>query len=82
MRTTLVLDDTLVQKARHRAVDSGLTLSEFVNRALSAALAVEAPAAEPRFSFPTYGAGAAIDHPPAELWAASEEQDLHALARG
>lgn len=82
MRTTLVLDDEVVRAARHRAVDAGLSLSEFVNRALSAALSQADPVVQPRFSFPEYGAGPTTDQSPAALWAAMEEQDLQSLARG
>lgn len=82
MRTTLVLDDAVVREARHRAVDAGLTLSEFVNRALRAELLSDEPANEPRFSFPVYGGPGLVDHAPHELWAASENDDLHSLARG
>ena len=34
MRTTLILDDQLIRRAKREASDKGATLSEFVNRAL------------------------------------------------
>ena len=38
MRTTLNIDDELVQQAKHEAVDRRMSLSEFVSRALTEAL--------------------------------------------
>ena len=56
MRTTVVLDDDLAARAKHRAVDERLTLSEFINRALRLALqeGVDAPTQAP-FVMVTYG---------------------------
>jgi hypothetical protein len=39
MRTTLDLDDNLLNAARHRAADQGTTLTAVVEQALAAALA-------------------------------------------
>ena len=76
MRTTLVLDDSLVQAARHRAVDLGITLGERVNRALRDALERAADTPEPRFTAPTCGGGTQLDHSPGDFWAALGDQDL------
>ena len=76
MRTTLVLEDELVQEAKHRAVDLGLTLSELVNRALRESLHREAAADEPPFLMVTYGGPPlAVGHSPAELAALLAAED-------
>jgi len=41
MRTTLTLDDDLLRMAKRRATESGLSVSEVVNRALRRAMASE-----------------------------------------
>lgn len=77
MRTTVVLDDELLARARHHAVDAGTTLSEWLNAAMRLALAQEqrAGAAGP-FVMPTFGpSGAQVDHAPADFAAANEEDD-------
>lgn len=55
MRTTLMLDDQLLQNAKRRAADLRITVSEVVNQALRDALATKAPPAR-RIELPTYGA--------------------------
>jgi len=60
MRTTLVLDDEVVKKAKQKSVELGTTLSSFTNEALRHALMrgrTEARADAP-FRMPTYGTGA------------------------
>ena len=80
MRTTLVLDDRVVQAARHRAVDAGITLSEFVNRALVGTMALDSAAPERPFVFPEYGGGRTVDHAPDALWQVGEEEDRQSMS--
>jgi Arc/MetJ family transcription regulator len=82
MRTTLVLDDDLVQEARHRAVDKQITLSEYVNRALREALASTGPLEEQPFAMVTYGPdGPVKHHEPADFAAQMEEDDRMSVGR-
>jgi hypothetical protein len=48
MRTTLDIDDGLLERARRRARELGTTLTQYVENALAAALAVRSRSA-PRF---------------------------------
>jgi hypothetical protein len=82
MRTTLVLDDDVLRKARKRASEAGLTLSELVNLALRDKLA--APDAEPpRFEMITYGQQKPPQaHEPEDFAKALELEDAAGLARG
>ena len=54
MRTTLILDDALVRRARRRALEHDLTLSDVVNEALREALR-EPPVAAAPFAMVTFG---------------------------
>ena len=82
MRTTLVLDDGLVRKARKRAADAGLTLSELVNLALRNQL-VRPEAQAPHFEVITFGHGAPpVRHEPGDFAEALEPEDAATLARG
>ena len=86
MRTTLVLNDDLVQQARHLAVDSELTLSELVNRALRAMLTEAAQrgrngsSLSARFSMVTFGpTDRTVHHEPADFARLAELEDEQAL---
>jgi hypothetical protein len=58
VRTTLVIDDHVFMESKRRAVDAGLTLSEFTTMALRQTLRdSNKPAQHARFSMVTYGAG-------------------------
>jgi hypothetical protein len=81
MRTTLVLDDGLVRKAKRRAADAGLTLSELVNLALRDQLA-RPEAKAPRFEMITFGRGAPrVQHEPRDFLEALEPDDAATFAR-
>jgi hypothetical protein len=72
MRTTLVLQDDLVLRAKARALEQGTTLSEIGNRALRDYLrdpsVHAAPAQERRVRLPSYrGEGPAVDLSPARI---------------
>jgi len=76
MKTTLVLKDEVVSRAKRRAAELGLTLSEFTERSLRDAL-VERPIARMRITLPTSGHGLALhDHSIAELKALEAEDDV------
>jgi len=61
MRTTVRLPDDLMKAVKRRAVDSGRTLTGFIEDALRAALAPESKRA-PRspVRLPTYGSGGVL----------------------
>ncbi len=74
MRTTLVLDDELIRRAKHRANELNLTVSEVVNHALRVAL-TDPPTVAPPFSMLTFGNPATrVHHEPAELGAAIDDE--------
>ncbi len=73
MRTTLILQDDLVLKAKAKALEQGTTLSEISNRALRSYLrdpsaAPDAPSQKRRIRLPSYrGQGPAMDLSPAHI---------------
>jgi hypothetical protein len=76
MKTTLVLKDEVVRRAKRRAASLGMTLSEFTERSLRDALA-EKPAPLRRIVLPTAGHGLpSYEHSVAELKALEVEDDL------
>ena len=75
MRTTLVLDDTLLRQAKQRAAERHLTVSDVVNEALRQALS-RPEAAAPLFSMVTYGGGGStVHHEPSDFKALLDEED-------
>ena len=81
MRTTLVLDDDLVQEAKHQAIDQKLTLSELVNRALRQALALTDEPGELPFAMVTFGPkDTTVHHEPADFSAQTDVEDRETLA--
>jgi hypothetical protein len=75
MRTTLNIDDRLMDRAKHRALDLGLTLSEYVNRLLGRDLSEAKPSAEP-FQMVTYGnPRKRVHREPVHFAQALEEED-------
>ena len=81
MRTTLVLDDRLLRDAKRRAAGRGITLSEWVNEVLRAALQkTQAPA--PRFHMITFGQPpSSTHHEPRDFQGAIEAEDRSSLER-
>jgi len=56
MRTTLVLDDFIFEKAKRKAFEMGVTLSEFTSLALKSLIMKEAhPKRASLIKLPTYG---------------------------
>jgi len=79
MRTTLVLDDVLLQAAKRRAAERNLTVSEVVNEALRDSFRRAVPAAPP-FSMTTYGkSGRRVRHEPSDFAAELEAEDRSRL---
>jgi hypothetical protein len=79
----MVIEDELFRQAKKRAAESGISVSEVVNRALREAFSQKAPvAALPPFRMVTFGRGQPrVDHTPADL-ARIVEQDDEAGAPG
>ena len=81
MRTTLVLDDTLLREAKHRAAERDLTVSQVVNEALRDAFRRPTYSA-PSFSMVTYGpTDRRVTHEPGDFVIGSEADDQSALGR-
>lgn len=79
MRTTLVPDDNLVRRARQRATERGLTLSDVVDEALRALLDRPVSAALP-FRLVTFGGPPdGNSREPAAFAASLEEDDRRRL---
>lgn len=71
MKTTLIIEDTILKKAKEQAAARDTTVSELVNQSLRSYLhATAAPAGQPRaFSMPVFGQAAsrATSVTPAQL---------------
>ena len=84
MRTTLVIDDAVLRRAKMRAARAGTTLSAVVEDALREALREQPAPAQTPFVFPTYGPPpprrgqkrARVAHTPADFYAAIEADDI------
>ena len=75
MRTTLVLDDQLLKKAKEAAIDRGVTVSEIVNQALRTSLTADHSTAE-HFTMPTHGdPGPSVNHGPEDFWHELQSDD-------
>ena len=81
MRTTVTIDDELIRQAKQRAAETGVSLSEIVNRALRDSLSRRvAPDSLPAFRMVTFGRGQPrVDHPPEALARTLEEEDEASL---
>jgi hypothetical protein len=79
MRTTLILDDTLLRQAKRRAAERNLTVSDVVNEALRDSFGRRMPAPPP-FSMTTYGrADRPVSHEPSDFAAELEDEDRSRL---
>jgi len=79
MRTTLIIDDDLLRRAKRRAAEWKLTVSDVVNNALRETLGRPVHEAPP-FSLITYGrSGRRVHHEPSEFDAALENEDRDRL---
>jgi hypothetical protein len=83
MRTTLVLDDEILKRARHRAIDLGVTLSELVNRSLERVLDEEEAQKELEpFQMVTFDGGAdEVGHTPEDFKRIMEDEDIEYVKR-
>lgn len=79
VRTTLVLDDGLLRRAKRRAAERNLTVSDVVNEALRESLSRPVPTAPP-FSMITYGpADHPVRHEPSDFADVLEADDRDGL---
>jgi Bacterial antitoxin of type II TA system, VapB len=79
MRTTLIIDDELLRRAKRRAAEWKMTVSDVVNNALRETLGRPAREASP-FSLITYGrSDRRVHHDPSEFDAALENEDRDRL---
>lgn len=80
MRTTVVIDDELFRQARKRAAESGVSVSEIVNRALRETFSQKTESGRlPPFRMVTFGRGQQrVDHSAADLWRAEEDDEIAA----
>ena len=79
MRTTLIIDDELLRRAKRRAAEQDVTVSDVVNDALRTSLSQKEPAGTP-FRLVTYGRGADnVRHEPAEFAEVLESEDREGL---
>ena len=88
MRTTLVIDDAVLRRAKTLAARSGTTLSAVVEGALRESLREQPTDEGTPFVFPTYGPPAerrgkkrAVGHTPRDLYSAIEADDLRKLRK-
>lgn len=76
MKTTLVLEDEVIRRAKRRAAELGVTLSAFTERALRDALA-DRPVHRKRIVLPIAGANLPkTEHSVAELKALDQDDAL------
>jgi hypothetical protein len=79
MRTTLVLDDELLRKAKRLAAERDTTVSDVVNEALRELFGRPRPQAAP-FTMITYGRGSRrVHHEPADFARALDDEDRDGL---
>jgi predicted transcriptional regulator len=57
MRTTITLDDRLLERLKKRASESGMTVSGLIERAVRLLLQASAPQRRDRFDLVTFGEG-------------------------
>jgi len=57
MRTTITLDDRLLDRLKKRAAQSGTSVSELIERAVQLLLQAAAPQRRDRFDLVTFGDG-------------------------
>jgi hypothetical protein len=57
MRTTITLDDHLLERLKKRAVESGTSVSGLIERAVRLLLQASAPQRRDRFDLVTFGEG-------------------------
>jgi len=81
MRTTLIIDDELLRRAKRRAAEQDVTVSDVVNDALRTSLSEGQRVAGP-FRLVTYGGrGATARHEPRDFAEALEVEDRERLRR-
>lgn len=82
VRTTVVIEDDLLRRARLRAAELDTTLSSLISQALREALTPKPRPAAGRFAIPTYGnPKRPVRHEPADLARFLDEEDIAGLRR-
>ncbi len=75
MRTTLLLEDYLLQQAKIRAAMQNITLSQLIGQALRATLSKPLDTRQPEFSMTTFGSSAlSLEHAPRDFAEVLEEE--------
>ncbi len=67
MRTTLIIEDSVFQKAKKQAMEAGTTLSDLTNSALRHFLASKSVSEDLPFVMPVFGGGEKCHQTPGEL---------------
>jgi len=80
MRTTVIIDDAIFRKAKRAAAESGCTLSDLVNQALSSALAKRREP-RPELQMVVYGGPPSVAHEPQDFKAGIEADDAESVGR-
>jgi hypothetical protein len=81
VRTTLVIDDDLIREAKQQAVKAGVTLSEWVSRAVRDALSVRDRQVS-TYEMITYGhSEPRVLHEPADFAEVSQNDDQAKVGR-
>jgi hypothetical protein len=80
MRSTVIIDDDLFRRAKRRAADMKMTLSDVINQALRDALSRPIASAPP-FEMPSYGDPAWRVHREPAAFAADEDDEAHSRLR-
>ena len=88
MRTTLVIDDAILQRAKTLAARNGTTLSAVVEEALRESLREQPTIDDAPFVFPTYsppkerrGGKPSVGHSPREFYSAIEADDVRRFVK-
>ena len=83
MRTTMNIDDDLLQELKHRAIDRNLSTSEFLNRVLRDVLLRRTSERSSPFRMVVYGPTEhSVHHEPEEFYDAIVDDDVSGLRAG
>lgn len=82
MRTTISIEDRLLEALKRYAAEHGETMSSVMTRALQQLLVEPAPRQlSPEFHMIIYGSGEILDHTPGDFASAMEEDDWPSAGR-
>lgn len=80
MRTTVVIEDSILREAKLAAAKAGCSLSDLVNQALAAALAARKQP-RPEFRMVVYGGRVPEAHEPADFHREIESEEAEPFRR-